>query len=730
MTSARSKLEVRCSTPSSRQVLLVITLGAASLLAGLVWGVGAAIYTLLIQPIGWWGIGRPLRSPAGGSTGPSGGASGSPVGEDERGRGAQLARLAHEIRTPLASIVGAAELLRETELDLDQADHARTILQSASRLLRVVDDLQTFSRMAAGELELECRELPLERCVREVVEGAYPLAAERGLELTYLIERGTPDRLAGDPARLQQVLANLLDSAVRCTTRGGVRLLVRQASAAGELRTIEFRVADTGPEVPPVRRNVPARRSSQGSDAAAEGNTEFGLAISRQLVELMGGELRQESAAAGDLDFHFTAALRGESAGAEEGGAEFAGQRLLVAEAGVGTRHVVRTLARACGMEVEETEEGERALQLLREAASAARPFHYILVGHDLPPLGGKDLATRIKSDQNLRSVRVLLAREPGCPERSHSLARAGVDAWVAKPLGATHLRHALRYLAAAAGDGGGWPIATDSEREKPPRPAAANRPRARVLLVEDNVVNQKVGSLLLKNCGCEVEVARDGREAVRKVGQKPYDIVFMDCLMPVMDGFEATRAIRGLGEGRQGSLPVIAMTAMAMDGDRIRCFEAGMNDYLSKPVQRDDLQAMLDKWLQHQSTLLGRESKMKNVHDHALDPEVVAALKGLGGEDDPQLFAELVALFLEDTPKRLQELTGALDKGDADGVSRAAHALKSSTANLGAMRLSDLFRQIEYAGREGKLEEVGSLVHEAEPEYRRVESALHTELD
>ncbi len=651
-----------------------------------------------------------------------------------REKSAFLAHVSHEIRTPMNGILGVAELLNETELSQDQKDYTGTILRSAKSLLRILNDILDFSKIEAGKLDLEEREFSLEHGVHDVIELFYAEATGKGLDLTYLIEPDVPSWMIGDSTRVAQVLANLLGNAVKFTESGRVHLSVGLEKSDGDLRTVEFRVRDTGPGVPEEKKRAIFQPFTQvdASTSRKFGGTGLGLAISRQLVALMGGEMHLESVRGVGSTFRFTVLLRRASGEREPSSSRLEGHRLLIVDDTQGAREVIGSTARSWGLDVVGTNRSGSALKALRDAVEESRPFDYAILDDDVPSFGGKDLAANIKSNQEIRNIKLILLRNPGASMDAASLVRSGLDAWILKPVSAGKLREALLHVSEQTTSGTHLPIQAPAlpTRETVEPAADPETPLIEVLLAEDNVVNQKVASLLLKKCGCEVDVARDGREALRKIRQRSYDVVFMDCLMPIMDGFEATGAIRALDQEWGATVPIIAMTAKAMSGDRARCLDSGMNDYLSKPVQRGHLEGMLEKWVKHESAGTREKGRMyDNTHDQVLDQDVLVALKELGGEDDPELLGELIELFLDDTPQRLGELYRALESADAAALEGAAHALKSSAANLGAMTLSRLFQQIEMAGKDGDLEKADSLVQQSGSEFSKVEEALRKEI-
>jgi len=385
----------------------------------------------------------------------------------------------------------------------------------------------------------------------------------------------------------------------------------------------------------------------------------------------------------------------------------------------------VRTHLETWGIDVVQAATAREALSILARAKEESHAFHFVVIDRTPPDLDGKELASRIKNELGLSSVRLVLTTAPGRTEKPSALVRAGFDAWISKPVSERKLRTALLHVADDLA------ITTRPAAVAPPPALPAPR-NAALLLVEDNLVNQKVTALTLRRMGYEVETASDGRLAIEAAEKRRFAAILMDCQMPVMTGFDATQRIRELSNG---DIPIIAMTASATSKDREQCLVAGMNDYLSKPVQKSELEAMLEKWVyappfteKGDAGNSGEKLPMSESQP-VLDQNVIASLRELGGQDDPDLFAELVNLFLADTPERLRSLSEAMERHDPTALERAAHALKSSSANLGALELSGLFRDIEAAGREKDLRRAGPLVARTQPEFERVEAALRSEM-
>jgi PAS domain S-box-containing protein len=505
-----------------------------------------------------------------------------------------LANMSHEVRTPLNGILGMTELALDTDLTAEQREYLGMARASGEALLHIINDILDFSKIEAGKLELEAIDFDLHATVEEAVGLLAEKASVKGLELICHVEAQPPCWLRGDPGRLRQVLLNLAGNAVKFTDRGEVLVCARLEEQGPDGAVVRCEVRDTGAGIPPdVQPRLFASFTQADSSTTRKfGGTGLGLAISKRLVGLMGGEIGLTSEPGRGSTFRFTVRLaKGEAAPpAPRRDEVLRGLRALVADDNATNRMMLTRNLAGWGLRVAEASGGAEALAALRSAEEA---FALALLDYQMPQMDGMELARHIKADPALAGVRLIMLTSLGVRGQREQARAAGIEGYLVKPVRLSHLYDCLATVMAAPGPAPSVPARPVPDPGRRPPPAA---PGPRVLLAEDNAVNQTLALRLLEKLGCRVDVVGNGREAVAAVARGDYALVFMDCQMPEMDGYEATAAIRQ-GERGPRRLPIIALTASAMQGDREACLAAGMDDYLSKPLGLGDMERMLRRW-------------------------------------------------------------------------------------------------------------------------------------
>ncbi|MCX7020261.1 MAG: response regulator [Candidatus Sumerlaeota bacterium] len=641
----------------------------------------------------------------------------------DRAKSEFLANMSHEIRTPMNGVIGMTDLLSGTKLTSEQREYVETVNSCGHALLAVINDILDFSKIEAGKLDLELIDFDLRETIDEVGDILRPKAQEKGLEIAIIAYHDVPHFVKGDPVRLRQILLNLVNNAVKFTDHGEVVIRASVEKCMENNIMLRFSVSDTGIGIPLERIDRLFKPFSQidSSTTRRYGGSGLGLAICNQLVKLMGGGIGVGSTVGQGSTFWFTAVFElsaGNSVVRHR--QELLGLHVLIVDDNPTNRRILSENLQLWGCTCNESPDGPTALECLHEAARSVKPYDLAILDYQMPDMDGTEVAKIVKSDPDITSTRLIMLSSMPWQGGAGRVGQSGFDACLTKPVKRSHLRNAIEFSVGRRSSEAIFGVrapALIAERSAEEKPAQRT---ARILLAEDNLVNQRVAMRMLEKIGYQCKIVSNGVQVLDALKEQAYDIILMDCQMPIMDGYESTRSIRR-EEGINAHTIIVAMTAHAMEGDREKCIDAGMDDYICKPIESQKLCEIIERYLNSNAELI-IDSGSGNAQAPApfeAPVDINWLSEHTGG--DAELEREFATLFVSSVECQIEEIEKAFNSGRVSAVRNESHSIKGSAGNMGARGLMKTAALLERHSANGDLAAGEPVFRELKIEFQRV---------